>query len=66
VRADSPLGFVHPLVGAAIREDVPPGRRELQHGRAARLLADAGAPVEQLTAHPRAAPAREERGWLTR
>jgi predicted ATPase len=43
VRATPPLGFVHPLVGAAIREDVPPGERELQHARAARLLADAGA-----------------------
>jgi DNA-binding CsgD family transcriptional regulator len=63
VRANSPLGFVHPLVGAAIREDVPPGERELQHGRAARLLADAGAPVEQVVAHLRATPARGE-AWV--
>jgi DNA-binding CsgD family transcriptional regulator len=60
VRASAPLGFVHPLIGAAILEDVPPGERELQHGRAARLLADAGAPVEQVAAHLRHAPAGGE------
>ena len=60
VRAEPPLAFVHPVVGAAIRLDVPPGERELQHGRAARLLADMGAPVDQVAAHLRAAPARGE------
>ena len=63
VRATPPLGFVHPLVGAAIREDVPPGERELQHDRAARLLADAGAPDEQVAAHLRHAPAGGE-AWV--
>jgi DNA-binding CsgD family transcriptional regulator len=63
VRAEPPLAFIHPVVGAAIRRDVPPGERELQHGRAARLLADAGAPVEQVAAHLRATPARGEE-WV--
>jgi DNA-binding CsgD family transcriptional regulator len=63
LRAEPPLAFVHPVVGAAIRRDVPPGERELQHGRAARLLADAGAPVEQVAAHLRTAPARGE-AWV--
>jgi DNA-binding CsgD family transcriptional regulator len=58
VRAEPPLGFVHPVVGAAIRQDVPPGVRELRHARAASVLAGAGAPVEQVSAHLRAAPAR--------
>jgi len=60
VRAEPPLGFVHPVVGAAVRRDVPLGERELQHGRAARLLADAGAPVEQVAAYLLGTPGRGE------
>jgi DNA-binding CsgD family transcriptional regulator len=60
VSPEPPLAFVHPVVGAAIRLDVPPGERELLHGRAAELLAAAGAPVEQVAAHLRVAPARAE------
>jgi DNA-binding CsgD family transcriptional regulator len=60
VRAEPPLAFVHAVVGAAIRHDVPPGERELQHGRAARLLADARAPVEQVAAHLLDTPSRAE------
>ena len=60
VRAEPPLAFVHPVVGAVIRHDVPPGERELRHGRAARLLADAGAAVDQVAAHLRVTPARGE------
>lgn len=63
VRTDPPLGFVHPVVGAAIRQDIPPGERELQHGRAAGLLAEAAAPVEQVAAHLRFTPARAEE-WV--
>jgi DNA-binding CsgD family transcriptional regulator len=63
VRAEPPLAFVHPVVGAAIRQDIPPGERELQHGRAARLLADAGAPVDQVAVHLRFAPAHAKR-WV--
>jgi DNA-binding CsgD family transcriptional regulator len=63
VRTEPPLGFVHPVVGAAIRQDIPPGERELQHGRAAGLLAEAAAPVEQVAAHLRFTPARAEE-WV--
>jgi DNA-binding NarL/FixJ family response regulator len=63
VRAEPPLAFVHPVVGAAIRGDIPPGERELQHGRAARLLADGGVSAEQVAAHLRHAPARGEE-WV--
>jgi DNA-binding CsgD family transcriptional regulator len=63
VRAEPPLAFVHPVVGAAIRQDIPPGERELQHGRAAGLLADAGAPVEQVAAHLRFTPAHAKH-WV--
>lgn len=64
VRAEPPLAFVHPVVGAAIARDVPPGERELQHGRAARLLAQAGASVEQIAAHLRLAPAGSGEEWV--
>ena len=63
VRPEPPLAFVHPVVGAAIRRDVPSGERELQHGRAARLLARTGAPAEQVAAHLRLAPAEAEE-WV--
>ena len=37
--------FVHPLVHAAVYEAIPPARRSLRHGAAARLLAaDAASP----------------------
>ena len=51
LRPEPPLGFVHPLVGAAVHFDIAPGERELHHARAAQLLADAGAPPEQIAAH---------------
>jgi tetratricopeptide (TPR) repeat protein len=51
LRHGSPLGFVHPLVRDAVYRELPPGERELQHTRAARMLQDAGAPPEQVAAH---------------
>lgn len=51
LRSESPLGFVHPLVREAIYQDVPPGEREIQHARAARLLAEAECPPERVAAH---------------
>jgi DNA-binding CsgD family transcriptional regulator len=53
-----PLGFVHPLVAAAVYRDVLPGERELRHLRAAELLAAAQAPAEQVAGHLLPAPAR--------
>ena len=51
LRPEPPLGFVHPLVQAAIYADLAPGEVELQHERAARLLVELGAPEEQIAAH---------------
>lgn len=51
LRATQPLGFVHPLVKAAVYDDVAPGERELDHSQAARLLAEAGAAPERIASH---------------
>jgi DNA-binding CsgD family transcriptional regulator len=45
------LGFVHPIVRAAIYERMPPGERAVAHARAAQQLARAGAPAERTAAH---------------
>ena len=49
--ADRELGFVHPIVEAAIYEDLLPGERAARHAAAARLLADSGAPAERVATH---------------
>ena len=46
-----PLRFAHPIVRAAVHDDIPDGRRSELHRRAAALLAAAGAPPGQLAAH---------------
>ena len=51
VRPGTPLGFVHPLVRDAVYRELPPGERELQHDRAARMLNESGASAEQVAAH---------------
>ncbi|MQA75072.1 MAG: AAA family ATPase [Solirubrobacterales bacterium] len=63
LRPDQPLGFFHPLIRAAIYHEVPPGERELDHSRAARLLVDAGAPGERIASHLMAVPPRAE-AWV--
>jgi DNA-binding SARP family transcriptional activator/DNA-binding CsgD family transcriptional regulator len=63
LRPERPLGFVHPLVRDAVYHDLPLGERELQHSRAARMLADSGAPPEQVAAHLLAVPRRGEE-WV--
>ena len=45
------LGFVHPIVRAAIYEHMAPGERAAAHARAAQQLAAAGAPAERTAAH---------------
>ncbi len=42
LRPEAPLGFVHPLVRDAVYHELPPGEREMQHARAARILHDGG------------------------
>jgi DNA-binding CsgD family transcriptional regulator/tetratricopeptide (TPR) repeat protein len=63
LRAEPPLGFVHPLVRDAVYQDVPAGERELMHERAARLLAEAHAPAEQVAAQLLATPSRGD-DWV--
>jgi tetratricopeptide (TPR) repeat protein len=51
LRPGEPLAFVHPLVRSAVYESLDPSERDAQHRRAARLYADAGAPIEQVASH---------------
>jgi DNA-binding CsgD family transcriptional regulator len=45
------LGFVHPIVRAALYEDLAPGERQARHAAAAHALAHEGASPERITAH---------------
>jgi DNA-binding CsgD family transcriptional regulator len=56
VRADiflpaESLGFVHPIVRAALYEDLAPGERQARHAAAVEALAGEGASAERVTAH---------------
>ena len=56
VRADifartARLAFVHPIVRAALYEELAPGEREARHAAAADALTRLGAPPEHVTAH---------------
>ena len=57
----SRLAFVHPVVRTAVYQEIPPSEREHLHAKAARILADGGAPSEQVAAQLLAAPPS---GWL--
>ena len=46
--AGSPLRYVHPILRQALTACIPAARLSLLHARAARLLADVGAPLEQI------------------
>ena len=45
------LGFVHPIVRAALYEDLAPGERHARHAAVAEALTAAGAPPDRVTAH---------------
>ena len=45
------LGFVHPIVRAALYEDLAPGERQARHAAAADALEQEGASPEHVTAH---------------
>jgi DNA-binding CsgD family transcriptional regulator len=45
------LGFVHPIVRAALYEDLAPGERQSRHAAAAEALARLGASPERVTVH---------------
>jgi DNA-binding CsgD family transcriptional regulator/tetratricopeptide (TPR) repeat protein len=51
LRGGDPLGFIHPLVRAAVYGGVPEGVRGHTHRRAAELLTASGAADEQVCAH---------------
>jgi DNA-binding CsgD family transcriptional regulator len=57
LRPQPPLGFVHPLIRAAVYEALTPLARDSGHARAARLLADADAEPERVAAHLLRTPA---------
>lgn len=65
VFAGASMSFVHPLLRQAVYDDMPPVQRGLLHGHAARLLADEGAPPEQVAGHLLVAPAAAE-PWVVR
>ena len=48
---DERLGFAHPIVRAALYEELAPGERQAQHAAAAQALAAGGAAAERVTAH---------------
>jgi predicted ATPase len=56
------LGFVHPIVRAALYEDLAPGERQARHGAAAEALAREGAPAERVSAHLLLIPPAGEQG----
>jgi DNA-binding CsgD family transcriptional regulator len=51
LKAQLPLEFAHPIVRAAVYEDMAPAARSLAHARAARLLASEHADPERVAAH---------------
>lgn len=59
-----PLSFLHPLVGAAVHAAMSPLERGRAHGRAARILADDGAPEASVAAHLLEAPPQSEPEWV--
>ncbi len=63
LRSEPPLGFVHPLVQAAVYSDLAPGERELYHERTTTLLVGLSAPKEQIAAHLLVMPARGQ-DWV--
>jgi DNA-binding CsgD family transcriptional regulator len=55
---DAEAAFVHPLVGAAVYEDMPALDRSLSHERAARYLRERGSSAGTVAVHLARAPAR--------
>lgn len=51
LRPGTSVHFVHPVVRAAIYEDIGPLERSRLHARAAELLGEAGAPLERVASH---------------
>ena len=58
LRPEPPPGFVHPLVRDAVYQSLPLGERELLHARAARVLRESGASLDQIAGQLMHAPKR--------
>ena len=63
LRAEPPLGFVHPLVAGAVYHSLAPGERELRHADAAGLLMAEQAPAEEVATHLLVCPRRNQE-WV--
>jgi len=51
LQEEQPLEFVHPVIGSAVYQSVPAGRRAAAHRRAAKLLADEGTAPSRVAMH---------------
>ena len=51
IESGGSVRFVHPILRAAIYEDLSPAERERLHCAASKILEERGAPVEQVAAH---------------
>lgn len=51
ISGDAALQYVHPLVRSVVYEDIAPPVRQRWHYRAARMLDEDGAPLEDVTVH---------------
>lgn len=51
LRSVAPCHFAHPILRAAVQSEIAPARRGRLHHGAARILADAGMPVDAVAAH---------------
>lgn len=63
LRAEPPIGFVHPLVRDAVYYELSSSERELQHERAAGTLVELGAAPEMVAVHLLLVPARAK-AWV--
>jgi DNA-binding SARP family transcriptional activator/tetratricopeptide (TPR) repeat protein len=60
LRAEEPLGFVHPLVRDAVYAGLPAAARGLEHQRAAAVLSELGASPERVAAQLLLTPPRAD------
>jgi DNA-binding CsgD family transcriptional regulator len=58
------LSFVHPIVRAAVYDQLAPAERQRRHARAAAALIARGAPDEHVASHILAAPDHTGEQWL--
>jgi DNA-binding NarL/FixJ family response regulator len=59
------LSFVHPVVRAAVYDELAPAERQLRHARAAEVLIARDAPDEHVASHILAAPDHSDEQWLS-